>query len=601
MNDISEFEMCLVGELLDKHDLKCPQFRCLDSSASNFRLMRMQPKAQFSYSVKEGPQIIDTGFDSNCIEALSEAKSNHVNLLLLPEYCLSYSTLLKVTMDSRLQPDEGQLWCLPCQGIPYEDFFNFLEEVKRQSHVKVLDDYCRQPYLVDNYFINSLFYIFATRDANNDSCLVVLPQLKTAHMRDVNYLCESSGMTLGKILYLFKGQRCALATVLCADVYNEEITWKRLCDKAETDHFVLLHPQMNTNPREDRFRKLRDDMMEATSDSLCITCNWAAETQLLPVDEGMGQIICISLSWSCIYRKHGGEFRYEDWLSKGRKMRKENIAFGLFPAFIKRSRTAVWFSGSEEFLQQIQLAVPVTTSPAVVATTGEVRVEESRTFSVSDGNWKTALYNFSLWNILSKAFQTESYLLEKAIPHQAEFPFVSSDKEDVDNFFNLVACCHDGVLEMSKTEVPMAWSLILDEDDKLKADHALNCYLKLCRYVPDSLPPHLEEFRTGIRFAYLPPEEACPPGTVESTRDGKRRLIAAYADSEREAHKYLEHLSNKPVQAPWKDEAERHVCIFFEDPASGEICFWPQPTCQISDGRSYIDDSNITEGGSGDA
>lgn len=64
---------------------------CCDSSFTNFKLLRVQIQGDILCS-DEGVRLKDGVHDQKCMGILKLAKENFCDLLLLPEYCISYTS-----------------------------------------------------------------------------------------------------------------------------------------------------------------------------------------------------------------------------------------------------------------------------------------------------------------------------------------------------------------------------------------------------------------------------------------------------------------------------------------------------------------------------
>ena len=591
-------ELISVNNLLEDNKIDFPNFLCLSSDPANFKLLRVQPTAQFSYSQEAGPAVCDKQLDIKCKNALSLANDNAVGLVLFPEYCISYSLLKELVLDPNSWPFHKSLWCLPCQAIKLSYLFAFLEYIRKQNDVILLDKYCTEQYFNRNAFVNILFYCFTVYQ-DNKLKLVLIPQMKMHAMSDPTYLCESAGLTIGNVLYYFKGQHVCLLSLICADVYRVGITWQDLCAKTSCDHLIMLHPQLNTKPKEEAFQHIRREMMERNSSSLYIACNWAVGTTLAPTDGEEGQTLNIHFSWSCIYRKYEADV---DWhrVSGDRKGRLSNIEEGIFTGIISNRRTLVWFTDSQECLHIIQVGSPYSTNFAVANQFHPFKARGLYSFSEAELTWMKSSYQFSFQH----KFESEpslAFVGEHLGPYWDKFPLNAGSKDDFDQFFALACCRQSSALEMDSTsETPAAWSLLLNDEDVSNADKELTLFLKLIRSM-NYFPPHLKAFENRWRFVYLPPDQKRrePPANLQLTSQNGRRLIVAFANSEREARHHLEYLG-KNILSDSEDTARKYVCVFYENPVTTIIEACPKVQTHITDGDAIKQHKSIIDGGEDD-
>ena len=110
----TELEYISVTELLEERKLRMPNFQCINNDPATFRILRMQPRANFQYDVRNGPRCNDRSLIEECRSALHLAKKECSDLVLFPEYCMPYSLLQEILSDAKEWPDNNKLWCLPC-------------------------------------------------------------------------------------------------------------------------------------------------------------------------------------------------------------------------------------------------------------------------------------------------------------------------------------------------------------------------------------------------------------------------------------------------------------------------------------------------------
>lgn len=596
-----------VAGLLEDKGMEMPAFQCINSDPATFRLLKMQPQANFQYDEKAGPRCTDNQLTEKCRSALQLARAECADLVLFPEYCMPYSLLWEVLSDTEQWPDQNKLWCLPCQAIRHDDFFAFLTDAGKKENVVVLGrDHCRDPGLQRRFFVNALFYCFTVYQGDTQK-LVLLPQLKLHPMRDPAYLCEGDGLTTGSLLYYFMGEHICLLSLICADVYHMGVSWPALYEVSGHRPLFLLHPQLNGNPREHAFSMLRRNMMDHNEPGLYITCNWAAGTDLTPSGGGNGTLR-IDLSWSCVYRKYD-MLATEAQLYGDNGDRAKNLKWGLCTGVIPQCRTAVWFTDSQETLHIFRLAAvhasgyPVVNRYQACQAVGRYTVSTDSTNA--EPRWEQQEYIFSLAEQLTRVpdlthlskplFYGQSVLRLST----GEIPFRSSSKDDVDHFFALASALRQHPLALDGvTEVPIAWTLFLNDDDVSNADKALNHFLKLCRSLEEDLPPHLQELRGQLQFVYLPPEHGDPPANLQSTDSEHRRMLVAFADTEYEAKIYLQYLKKQVLHENEPDG--RFVCVFYHEPLRSTVNSFPKAETQITHGDAFQPISSITNGGADD-
>lgn len=368
-----------LNKCLEKEGIEIPQFRTCSMNSGAYKLMRVQMRAEFTYSCEGGPVVHSLEHDEKCRSVLEKARNEYVDLLLFPEYCISYKLLRNMVQEQDLWPEKNSLWCLPCQGIGRKDFYEFLEESKAQGIVVIADAVKEKMIEKNCYFVNAMFYCFISFDSEDEKKLVLVPQLKTHCMADPDYECEAGGMTLGSALYVIGGERDnCIVTLLCADSLNNEIQWEKLRNECGGKSLTILHPQLNTKPKHDTFSGIRHKIFEYCQDAIHITCNWAKGTRLIGDDSESE--IRIELSWSCIYYKYKDKQKGENRI-KQRKNFNKNGEHALYGAYMKKKQTAVWFTTSEEIIHEVYIRSVSTDDYAVTQPREDVLAEKHFTFS----------------------------------------------------------------------------------------------------------------------------------------------------------------------------------------------------------------------------
>jgi len=598
MNHKCSIHFVSINELLEDNQLSVPEFMCLNSDPANFRLLQMQPKGTFIFDEKKGPEPQQKKLlEKKCKKALDIARDNNADLALFPEYCIAYSLIKSLVRDKKKWPDFKSLWCLPCEAISYNRFYKFMDDISKKSDVIVLNQYCNEPYIRRNNFVNALLYCFVAYQ-NGRKKLVLIPQIKMHPMRDPLYLCESAGLTTGEVLYYFKGTHICLLSLICADVFEKDITWDNLCDKTACTHLIILHPQLNSHPREDAFCHLRHEMMNLSTASVYISCNWADGTTLIPSQDsgGDGGNVSVHLSWSCIYQK------CVDWNqacnSVNAQLGNENIKKGICTGLISKRHTLVWFSDSQEHLHICRVLAPFSSNYAVANQFQPLKAETFCIWSTTISEWEVSTYNFSLKQRLESEKDLE-HIIEHLSSYWDTFPINSEQKDKVDHFFAFASCQKSSALEVdANSEIPVAWSLFLDKKDIEHAEDGLTRYLRLLTSM-DYLPPHLQTLKGNWQFTYLPPGKNTPPANLCNNEGEIQRVIVAYANSQGEAKQYLEYL--RKYVLPEEDGREnRYVCIFYQHPVNNNLEFLPKKQTHITDGEEFKSYSNITDGGDDD-
>lgn len=583
-------------EILENNGIEMPDFLVCNMDSANYKVMRAQLRAKFCYSEKEGPVVVSEDHDEKCEKILKKGKEEHADLLLMPEYCLSYELLAKITGDEELWPEQNQLWCLPCQGIKYKDFFQFIKNLKdmKNGAVVVLEDAIDPRRIAKpNYFINALFYCFTAYTKTGEKKLVLVPQLKTQSMADREYLCEAEGMTLGSAIYVVGcREENRLVTLLCADSLNSEIQWEQMRKEAGGKSLTILHPQLNANPKHGDFSGIRQKIFQYCERAVHITCNWAGGTIL---ERDGAPSIRIGLSWSCVYYKYEDKGAAQEWF-KRKDILEKNAEHGLYGAFMRRKLVAVWFADSNEVVQEFRVRKPcsnayaVTMPKAEVAAVGHYDVHD---FSEAE--------DFCLLRGIPSLSKAYCELVQKYKDvEKYNFPLLHHKKYEVDQFFALASLRRpDSAYEIDEQENLSGWSLLLDEEERCRAQKGLRSWNDLIYQIEQTgFPKHLAEFRDDYKFCWMQEDEKRPCGNVTQEK-GNGRLIMGVADDVNQAEWFVKQLCAEMLKDYIGLDSERAaymVCVYGKDLLSHEYETFPKIDTSISSGEAGKFHGNITNG-----
>lgn len=575
---------------LEKNNIEWYTPACCNSSLSNYSLLRVQMQGEFLFD-RQGVRIDNPEHDEKCLKLLSLAAQNNYDLVLFPEYCVSYCVLQKITADSRLWPQNQKLWVLPCQGISVDKFEAFMCQLSESNSIFVSDIAWKTPKVNRRSFVTALFYCF-TGYRNGQSVLCLAPQLKTQPMGDRDCICEQAGMSTGGVIFTLERR---LLTLLCADSMNNSITWQEF-QKQDLlmPGLTILHPQLNPHPKDPVFSRLRRELFDHGEHGIFITCNWAKGTALYQQGHSGNPAETIDVSWSCIYRKHSDDV-FDRW-SRKNFLRKENEKRGLFGAMMRPQRTEVWFSLYYEDALELNIPMP---SPAGY---GKVQLPDihGQTRFVYDRKAKD-------WMELENTPETLQQRIAAACPENDRlriyseaveapyrFPLDTFEKIDSDQFFALaLAEFHNNVLEIDEKENLIAWTLLLDESEQETAFEGLNLLLKLINAITGKLPPQCASLKGDHSFCYQPAQHGKPSTNFQA--EGKNALVA-YAESAMKAQKHIKFLRKAECQDD-EDLLRQFVHVLYYEPIEGKMACEPQLSTDITQGGSISMKGDITNGG----
>lgn len=428
---------------------------------------------------------------------------------------------------------------------------------------------------------------------DGDECLCLAPQFKTQHMNDPTCECEAGGLTTGKGIFMINHR---LVTLLCADALNNDIYWQDLQKENLTNGLLLLHPQLNRNPKHTIFCRIRQEMQAHNHPGICITCNWAENTHIIRFKD-QSTYKEITVSWSCFYHKHQ-DLSLLDWKEKGIDQRQNNSKKGLFGAFMMKQHMEVWFSSSGE--QAILVIIPNTISNQYGVTQIRGITAEEQFIWVNDENcWQKREFHYNLRKIIEEPKSIKELgdvsricnFLSKCY----NFPFEQQDKYLVDCFFALTLHGIDSFMTINEQEELSDWTLLIDRSEFDFAEESLCNLLRLTNILQQKskIPARLKKLEEPHCFCY---ESSTREPYHTNIKTSDQRFLLVFAKSDREAHKIKRELLAKEFSNN-SDLAEKILGVVYTDLFNQEPHFLPEYSTEISQGNNSVMEGDITNGG----
>jgi len=260
-----------VDDLLAHENLRALDLNVLIPNENNYSVLLMQPMGQIDVS-NEGVRHHDADLSQRQFgNFLDDARKTHADLVITPEYSMPWESLVNIIKEGA-GPEPGKLWLFGCESIKYSE----LEDLKQDLAplAKVLYEELQPD---PHRFVNPLAYVFVAQpnETNVNESLVVLVQFKTYPMGDGDHF-EINHMQRGACIYQFGGreQRLKLISLICSDAF----AFRDEDAEAIYDRALVIHIQLNPNPRETRFRRYRESLFAFQGDQTEIIClNWAKD------------------------------------------------------------------------------------------------------------------------------------------------------------------------------------------------------------------------------------------------------------------------------------------------------------------------------------
>lgn len=264
-------EIIPVSTVLADEGLDPPMLNALVPNVDNYKALLLQPHGDIEASaVGVWNRDRDLAYRQYGT-FLEDAYQIGADLVVTPEYSMPWKTL-RDALNAGMVPAQGKLWALGCESIKFSELEVLRNELS--DSVKVIFE----PLAVDNErFVSPLAYVFnaPSVDGNGEERTVVLVQFKTHPMGDPNHF-EVNAMQRGTQIYQFGGdeENLKLVSLICADVFAFEDAHAR----AIYDRALILHIQLNPEPRHVRFLGSRERLLGFSGDATEVLClNWARD------------------------------------------------------------------------------------------------------------------------------------------------------------------------------------------------------------------------------------------------------------------------------------------------------------------------------------
>lgn len=248
-----------------------PGLNVLVPNIDNYKALLLQPSGSIEVS-GGGVRNRDRGLaHRQYANFLEDACYVGADLVVTPEYSMPWESL-RDALKAGVVPAQGKLWALGCESIKYSELEALRDELS--DSVRVIFE----PLIADDErFVSPLAYVFNTPlvDGGGEERIVVLVQFKTHPMGDPNHF-EVNALQRGTQIYRFGSGEgdLTLVSLICADVFAfEDVDAKGIYDRA-----LILHIQLNPEPRHVRFLGCRERLLGFSGDATEILClNWAGE------------------------------------------------------------------------------------------------------------------------------------------------------------------------------------------------------------------------------------------------------------------------------------------------------------------------------------
>jgi hypothetical protein len=286
-----------LANVLGPAGLGLPRLNALIPNVADYKAMLFQPEGQLAVS-SGGVANKDRARASVQFGSfLDEAHRAQADLVVCPEYSMPWDVLVD-KLGAGLCPRPGELWVLGCESATHDEIRTIKSELEPLG-VPISE---LLPSVPDR-FVSPLIYIFwaPALDDAAPARLVFLVQFKTHPMsHPTNF--EVDNLQCGTTLYRLTGpgKSIRLVSIICSDALD----FKDEQAGEIYDDCLIIHIQLNKDPRNVEFRRYRDKLLKFPDDVTELLClNWAADI----------------VSWHGETRENWNNVAGSAWYSKSRK------------------------------------------------------------------------------------------------------------------------------------------------------------------------------------------------------------------------------------------------------------------------------------------
>jgi hypothetical protein len=269
-----------IKDILRARNLNNPFLKILHPDNNQYSILAFQPKAEIE--VNESDKYLkskDRGLiTSKFSQFLKLAEEKKVELAVCPEYSCPWENLEKVIEENFL-PEFENIWILGCESKKPNEIKKFILDYQSNSTVFVYDEDIVNK--EEDKYLNTVAHIFKTNDNNDQVITVIVLQFKVYEMGGIDF--EKVNMLKGNYGYVFKNDRDLNSISLITLICSESLNFKFEQNFPKNTSLIIIHPQLNMEPRNDSFKKYRNDIYSCAheythQEIFCL--NWARNTEL---------------------------------------------------------------------------------------------------------------------------------------------------------------------------------------------------------------------------------------------------------------------------------------------------------------------------------
>lgn len=360
-------------KFLTDNDLVAPDLFCLHPDNDHYSSLLFQPggtvEIRNDYIGPGTNQVIR----NQLVDFFKNAKDRQVNLAIIPEYCCPLQTIQGAIQDN-LHPANRNLWIVGVEAVTIRQLTQFKTALGPAIQV-IWEENLQTP---QGNFLDPVFYIFQSQTTEGEQKLVIVVQFKTEPMADFTEI-ERTCMVRGTKIYVFNQaiqNRQKLTTLICSDSLSREVQTQIIDIQ---DRCLIVHIQLNPNPRRDAFKLYRDSVFSRMSDQTEIIClNWSDEVQADHPDPFRAMSAC----GTAIYLKspHVDRLENDDLI-------RQNHRLGLYTTFWKSTQTFGFFFNFQAAVYYYNISKAFTQGTHVQWRRRGPQMSATLIWDIVDGRW----------------------------------------------------------------------------------------------------------------------------------------------------------------------------------------------------------------------
>ncbi len=556
-----------VADILFENALRTPILNALIPNADNYTVLALQPHGDIEASA-EGVRSRDRDLATRQFgKFLKYAKETQADLAITPEYSMPWEVLSEAISGGG-GPVQGDIWALGCESIKISELESLKERLAPFATViyEPLD-------ASSTRFVSPLAYIFVSPPApdNGEAKTVVLVQFKTHAMGDPDHF-EINGMQRGTRIYQFGGneQNLKLVSLICADAFalTDDIA------AAIHDRALILHIQLNQDPRNEWFLGCRERLLHYGGDATEVLClNWSED-------------VIMSISGNS---RHWNNIAGSAWYLKGREFDNRDVTLcsnhrqGLYYTWLQPCRSHALF-----FNYKPAIFLFTATKVAHVAVAGPAsrrrgpQLTKTCNWNDEAGSWvekNTADDGFSAIITESGNAQTEIKRIADANPLEVEriLALCAGEIESNKDWHkvNLLDSC---VIDSSEIIRRVTFAQDTHEQAKRFRTARLRRCSRLWEIIKnDDLPSALSDLKSGFSFKW---SHNSPHQNVESTSGKLATVIYMGEECSRDHVKAIKkHVANclhqSSLDSDQSRSAQQRLHVWFCNETGAVIPYEP--------------------------